>query len=224
MTAVEQIADALNLNRSVSVSGDMRCSTSIAQAIARLDHGLKVTRYKVRPVTAEMRACSVTIFPRLQWPRSTTLAVSTALLSAIVPVPSYAVSLPTRHVLTLETVHRVETAAEAEARQHNWSFGIAIADTQGYLVALVRTGGSRGPTSVELARTIAGTRVRFGKSQETDPLKNQAITATTAPLVETSSDLPIIIDSEDVGTIGVSSARPDWDRHIAEAGASALAK
>ena len=166
----------------------------------------------------------MTIFPRFRWPLSTTLAVSTALLRALVPVPSYAVSLPTRHVLTLEIVHRVETAAEADAQQHNWTCIIAIADTQGYLVALVRTGGSRGLTSVELARTSARTRVRFGKSRQTDPLKNQAITATTAPLVETSSDLPIIIDGEDVGTIGVSSARPDWDRHIAEAGASALAK
>jgi uncharacterized protein GlcG (DUF336 family) len=35
---------------------------------------------------------------------------------------------------------------------------------------------------------------------------------------------PLIVDGEQVGAIGVSSAQPDWDVAIAAAGAAALSE
>ncbi|MGO8915575.1 MAG: heme-binding protein [Stellaceae bacterium] len=36
--------------------------------------------------------------------------------------------------------------------------------------------------------------------------------------------LPLVVDGEEVGAIGVSTAQPDWDIQIASLGGASLAK
>jgi glc operon protein GlcG len=47
--------------------------------------------------------------------------------------------------------------------------------------------------------------------------------AVISGFVEMSGGVPLIVNGELVGAIGVSSAQPDWDAQIAAAGAAALA-
>jgi glc operon protein GlcG len=132
--------------------------------------------------------------------------------------------LPKRHVLTLDAARRIIAAAEAEARQKDWPCVVAIADTGGYLIALERMDSSPMLVSVELAPAKARTAALFGKPTKAleDAIREGRVAATTAGFVEMNGGMPLIIDGEEVGAIGVSSAQPDWDIAIAAAGAAAL--
>lgn len=136
-----------------------------------------------------------------------------------------AVMLPTRHVLTLDIARHVLAAAEAEARRHNWPGAIAIVDAEGYLVTADRMDGSPMLASVELAPAKARTAAMFGKPSKAleDAIHSGRYGAVTSGFVEMVGGLPLVVDGEEVGAIGVSTAQPDWDIQIASAGAASLA-
>jgi glc operon protein GlcG len=137
-----------------------------------------------------------------------------------------AAMLPTRHVLTLDIARRVLAAAEAEARQHDWPGAIAIVDAEGYLITSDRMDGSPMLASVELAPAKARTAALFGKPSKAleDAIRAGRYAAVTSGFVEMVGGVPLIVNGEEVGAIGVSTAQPDWDIQIALAGAASLAK
>jgi len=136
-----------------------------------------------------------------------------------------AATLPIRHVMTLDIAHHVLAAAEAEARQHNWPGAIAIVDAEGYLITSDRMDGSPMLASVELAPAKARTAALFGKSTKAleDAIRSGRYAAVTSGFVEMVGGVPLVVDGEEVGAIGVSTAQPDWDIQIASAGAASLA-
>ena len=79
--------------------------------------------------------------------------------------------------------------------------------------------------SVELAPAKARTAALFRKPSKAleDAIHAGRTAAVTAGYVEMSGGLPLIVNGEIVGAIGVSSAQPDWDTAIAAAGAAILA-
>ena len=137
-----------------------------------------------------------------------------------------AAELPTRHVLTLDVASRVAAAAVAEARNKNWPCVVAVVDTSGYLIVLQRMDASPMLASVELAPAKARTAAMFAKPSKAleDAIHNGRVAATTAGFVEMDGGVPLTVDGEIVGAIGVSSAEPDWDNEIAGVGAAALSK
>jgi glc operon protein GlcG len=137
-----------------------------------------------------------------------------------------AASLPTCHVLTPDIARRVLAAAEAEARQRNWPGVIAIVDAEGYLITMDRMDGSPMLASVELAPAKARTAALFDKPSKVleDAIHAGRVAATTSGFVEMVGGLPLVVDGEEVGAIGVSTAQPDWDSQIAAAGAASLSK
>jgi glc operon protein GlcG len=145
------------------------------------------------------------------------LAIATDALAAV---------LPTRRVLTLEAARRVIGAAEQEARQKDWPCVIAVVDGEGYLIALERMDASPMLASVDLAPAKARTAALFGKSSKAleEAIHAGRVAATTAGFVEMAGGLPLVVDGEEVGAVGVSSAQPDWDSQIAAAGAAALSR
>lgn len=132
--------------------------------------------------------------------------------------------LPTRHVLTLESAKRVIAAAEAEAQQKGWPCVVAVTDGAGYLIAFDRMDDSPMLASVELAPAKARTAALFRKPSKAleDAIQAGRVAAVTSGFVEMSGGLPLTVNGELVGAIGVSSAQPDWDVQIAAAGAAAL--
>jgi glc operon protein GlcG len=146
-------------------------------------------------------------------------------LSRLRPVQS-AAELPTRHVLTLDVARRVIATAEAEAQRNGWPCVVAVVDDGGHLIALDRMDASPMLASVELAPAKARTAALFAKPSKglEDAIRAGRTAAVTAGFVEMDGGLPLTVDGELVGAIGVSSARPDWDNQIAAAGAAALSE
>jgi glc operon protein GlcG len=153
-----------------------------------------------------------------------TLGKATIIMALGISFSTAAADLPTRHVLTLESARRVIAAAEAEALQKGWPCVVAVTDVAGYLIALDRMDDSPMLASVELAPAKARTAALFRKPSKAleDSIHAGRIAAVTSGFVEMSGGLPLTVNGELVGAIGVSSAQPDWDVQIAAAGAAAM--
>jgi glc operon protein GlcG len=155
-------------------------------------------------------------------PRS--MMIAALLLALAISMNAKAADLPARHILTLDAARSVIAAAEAEAVKKGWPCVVAVTDSAGYLIALDRMDASPMLASVELAPAKARTAALFRKPSKAleDAIHAGRTAAVTAGFVEMAGGLPLNVNGEIVGAIGVSSAQPDWDVEIAAAGAAAL--
>jgi len=147
-----------------------------------------------------------------------------AALAAVVVGPARA-QVVEKKVLTLEGARRAIAAAEAEARRDKAGGIIAVVDDGGNLIALERLEGT----------FAAGARISIGKARTAalfkkptrffEELINKSRTAMAAlddftPLI---GGVPIVIDGQIVGAIGVSGANSaQQDEEVALAGAAAV--
>jgi len=147
-----------------------------------------------------------------------------AALAAVVVGPARA-QVVEKKVLTLEGARRAIAAAEAEARRDKAGGIIAVVDDGGNLIALERLEGT----------FAAGARISIGKARTAalfkkptrffEELINKSRTAMAAlddftPLI---GGVPIVIDGQIVGAIGVSGANSaQQDEELALAGAAAV--
>lgn len=131
----------------------------------------------------------------------------------------------TKKFLTAEDVKKIAAAAEAEAMKNNWAVTIAIVDDGGHLLWLQRLDGAAPISSYigpEKARTAA-----LGKRETKvyEDMINQGRTAfLSAPKLEgmLEGGVPIIVDGQVVGAVGVSGVKSSEDVLIARAGIAAL--
>lgn len=134
-----------------------------------------------------------------------------------------AAELPRQPMLTLEAARMVLAAAEKEARANNWVGSIAVADTGGALLALIRLDGA-GPALAEIAAGKARTAAMFRRPTAAfeEAINGQRPAAITSGFNMMAGGLPLIVDGQVVGAIGVSVDTPQHDLAIAEAGRTAL--
>jgi len=132
--------------------------------------------------------------------------------------------------LTLEGARAVLSAAEAKAREINVPQNIAVVDEGGYLLAFVRMDGAK-LSSVAVALTKAGAaalrRAATGPSPAGEPsvmLSLGLVLATDGKLTCIRGGLPLMVDGQCVGGIGVSAGTEDQDLMVAQAGVDALQK
>lgn len=153
-----------------------------------------------------------------------TINKAMVILALAVPFSTTAADLPTRHVLTLQAAKQVIAAAEAEALQRGWPCVVAVSDSAGFLIALDRMDDSPMLASAELAPAKARTAALFRKPSKAleDSIHAGRMAAVTSGFVQMAGGLPLTVNGELIGAIGVSSAQPDWDVQIAAAGAAAL--
>lgn len=129
----------------------------------------------------------------------------------------------TRPALTLADVKKIAAAAETEAIKHNWNVAIAVLDDGGHLLGFLRMDGAtpaNARISMEKARTAALTR-RPSKSWE-DRLANGRLSTLSMPVLPVQGGLPILVDGECVGAVGVSGVQSHEDEQIAQAGIASL--
>ena len=129
-------------------------------------------------------------------------------------------------MLTLEDCKRISAAAEAEARKNNWNVRVAIVDDGGHLLHLFCMDGAtpansriateKGRTAAETRRSTAMWEERI-KSGRTAMLKMPGVT----PI---QGGLPIVIDGECIGAVGVSGVQSHEDEQIAKAGIAVLSQ
>lgn len=130
----------------------------------------------------------------------------------------------TKKVLTADDARAIAVAAEAEAKKNSWAVTIAIVDDGGHLLWLQRLDGAP-PISATLAPEKARTAaVGRRESKLYEEMINQGRSAfLSAPLVGMlEGGVPILVDGQVVGAVGVSGVKSAQDSQIAKAGISAL--
>jgi glc operon protein GlcG len=129
----------------------------------------------------------------------------------------------TKPCLTLEDCKKIGAACEAEARKNKWNVAIAIFDEGGHLLWLERMDGAT-PANAEIAigkgRTAAVTR-RTTKTWE-DRIAGGRLAMLGMPVLPVQGGVPIMVQNECVGAVGVSGVQSHEDEQIANAGIAAL--
>ena len=132
--------------------------------------------------------------------------------------------MKTRSMLTLDDCKRISAAAEAEAKKNNWNVCVAILDDGGHLLHLIRMDGgtpANARIAIEKARTAAETRRSTAmweeriKAGRTSMLKMPGV-------LPVQGGLPIVVDGECIGAVGVSGVQSHEDEQIAKAGIAVL--
>jgi uncharacterized protein GlcG (DUF336 family) len=129
-------------------------------------------------------------------------------------------------VLTLDDVKKIAAAAEAEAVRNNWAVVISIVDDGGHLLWLQRLDGVA-PVSAYIAPEKARTAA-LGKRESKiyeDMINNGRMSFMSAPHIQgmLEGGVPIVVDGQVVGAVGVSGVKSAEDAQIAKAGIAALA-
>jgi uncharacterized protein GlcG (DUF336 family) len=126
-------------------------------------------------------------------------------------------------VLTLDDAKKMLAAGEAEAIKNKWNIVMAILDDAAGLVALHRMDGARPGNpdiAIQKARTSALTE-RSSKWWE-DRVNGGRISLTKMPVLPVQGGLPIIIDGQCLGSIGVSGVASHEDEQVAMAAIMAV--
>jgi len=133
--------------------------------------------------------------------------------------------MKTKAVLTVEDTDRILAAARAEALANQWAVSIAVVDDGGHLLGQIRLDGAA-PISAhiapEKARTAALGR-RESKVYE-DVINGGRISFLSAPYIQgmLEGGVPVIVNGDVIGAVGVSGVKSDQDAQIAKAGIASL--
>lgn len=133
--------------------------------------------------------------------------------------------MQTKPVLGLAEIKKIAAAAEAEAVANKWAVTIAIVDDGGHLLWLQRMDGAA-PISAHIAPSKATTAAvgrRESKVYE-DMINNGRVSFVTAPYIDgmLEGGVPVIVDGQVIGAVGVSGVKSSEDAQIARAGIAAL--
>jgi uncharacterized protein GlcG (DUF336 family) len=133
--------------------------------------------------------------------------------------------MQTKPVLTLEDVKKIAAAAEAEALANDWKVVISVVDDGGHLLWLQRLDGAA-PISSYIAPNKAKTAAlgrRESKIYE-DMINSGRVAFLSAPELEgmLEGGVPIVVNGETIGAVGVSGVKSADDVRIAKAGIAAL--
>ena len=133
--------------------------------------------------------------------------------------------MKTKPVLTIDDVRAIAAAAEAEANKNQWAVTLAVVDDGGHLLWLQRLDGAA-PISAEIAPAKARTSAlgrRESKIYE-DMINGGRVSFLSAPVLQgmLEGGVPIIVEGQVVGAVGVSGVKSTEDAQIARAGIAAL--
>ena len=152
----------------------------------------------------------------------TKLGLSVGILTAVFCFP---VGAQTVNVMTLDQAgaQTVLQAARESAQQRNAPSAIAVVDPAGDLLAFQRMDGVR-PASAELAIEKARTAARLQRpTAEIEDNINRGRTAfVTAGIAALRGGMPIRVNGEVVGAVGVAGLSKETDTAIADTAAAAL--
>ena len=132
--------------------------------------------------------------------------------------------LADKKVLTLDAAKKMTAAAEAEARKNGWTMAIAVVDDAGQLIHLNRIDGTH-TGSIEIAIGKAKTAAAFKRATKVfeEIVKNRPAVVTISPTaIMVEGGVPVFVNQQLVGAIGVSGASSQQDGVVAEAGIAAL--
>ena len=131
--------------------------------------------------------------------------------------------MKTKVILSQQMASAIIAAGQEEAQKNNWSVSIAVA---GHLLALSHLDDCApiaAYISQEKARTAALGR-RETKGYE-EMVNNGRTAFVTAPLLTSlEGGVPVVVDGQIIGAVGVSGLTGAQDAQVAKAAAAVLAK
>ena len=132
--------------------------------------------------------------------------------------------MKSKPVLTLDDVKKIAAAAEAEAVKNNWAVTISIVDDGGHLLWLQRLDGAA-PVSAWIGPQKAITAA-IGRRESAvyEKMVNEGRVSflSVQPVTPLEGGVPIIVEGQYVGAVGVSGVKSSEDVQIAKAGIAAL--
>ncbi|HEY9278435.1 MAG TPA: heme-binding protein [Eoetvoesiella sp.] len=133
--------------------------------------------------------------------------------------------MKTKAVLTAQDVQAILAAAGKHAVEHQWPVTISVVDDGGHMLGLVRMDGAA-PISAQIstakARTAAlGRRESKGYEEMINQGRHSFL---SAPGLEgmLEGGVPVVVNNDVVGAVGVSGVKSIEDAEIARAGIAAL--
>lgn len=127
-------------------------------------------------------------------------------------------------LLSQTEVAQILQAARSEAQQQGWAVAIAVVDDGGHPLALERLDGCApigAYIATEKARSAALGR-RETKGYE-DMVNSGRSAFLSAPLITSlEGGVPVLVDGQVVGAVGVSGVKAEQDAQVAKAGIAAL--
>ena len=133
--------------------------------------------------------------------------------------------LPSRKVLTLEAARLAMAACEAEAQRGGWKVVIAVVDEGGHTVLLQRLDGAQWSsidTAVGKARAAVAWKRPTRLLEESVNNGRFAFLSIAQGMAILQGGVPLEIDGQVIGAIGVSGVKASDDEVVALAGTHAL--
>ena len=126
-------------------------------------------------------------------------------------------------VLTLDGAKNIVAAAEAEAKKNNWNMAFAVVDASGGLVLFHKGDGAR-PSNVDFAMAKARTSARYQRptKQLDSMITSGRIQFLASDALPIEGGVPIIVDGQVIGAVGVSGGTSAQDAQVAMVGIAAL--
>jgi glc operon protein GlcG len=134
--------------------------------------------------------------------------------------------LAEKKVLTLSAAKQIAAAAEEEAAKNKFTMVITIVDDGGNLMYLERMDGTQ-LGSIEVSQAKAHTALAFKRPSKAfqDAVAGGNVSILKLPgAIATEGGIPLLVDGQIVGAIGVSGGTSAQDAGVATAGVNALAK
>jgi glc operon protein GlcG len=128
--------------------------------------------------------------------------------------------------LTLDGAKAMVAAAEAEGLKNGWNVSIAIVDAAGGLIVFHRLENTQ-PASDMIAIGKARTAARFKRPSR---LLEESVAAGRLALLAVGDalpmqgGLPVVVDEQVIGAIGVSGVTAAQDEQVANAGLAAFVR
>ena len=148
-----------------------------------------------------------------------------ALTFLAVALPGFA-QLANKKALTLEVAKRIAAAAEVEAKKNNWNVVICVVDDGANLMYLQKMDGTQ-IGSVDIAQMKARTAIKMKRPSKVleDAVAGGRNAVLKLPdVLPVEGGVPLVVDGQFVGAIGVSGVTSQQDGQIAGAGVAELAK
>ncbi|WP_330211992.1 heme-binding protein [Pseudomonas sp. Z18(2022)] len=127
-------------------------------------------------------------------------------------------------LLSQTEVSQILAAARTEAQNNQWAVTITIVDDGGHPLALERLDGCApigAYIATEKARTSAlGRRESKGYEEMVNGGRHAFLSAPLLTSLE--GGVPIIVDGQVIGAVGVSGVKAEQDAQVAKAGAQCL--
>jgi len=129
-------------------------------------------------------------------------------------------------MLGIDDAARVMDGAVAEAKKNNWSVAIAIVDDGGHLLQFARLDGTPPVSSYIAPEKARAAALGRRETKIYEDMINQGRTAfLSAPLLGMlEGGVPIVVDGQVVGAVGVSGVKSAEDAQVAKAGIAALGR